>query len=301
MSKNLAVEFCGIPMKNPLTTASGTFNPQAHSQFYDLGILGAVTVKGVADVPWAGNPTPRIAEVYGGMLNSVGLQNPGADAFLEEDLPFIKQFDTRIIVNLAGHSDAEYCRVAEKMTAADVDLLELNISCPNIAEGGITFGTQAKAAERVVSAVKKIVNKPLIVKLTPNVTDITEIAKAAEAGGADALSLINTLLGMRIDVHRRKPILAQKMGGFSGPAIKPVAVRMVYQVHKACDLPLIAMGGVTTGRDVAEFIMAGATMVATGTVNLTEPAAPVRILRELTEFMDAEGIEDINEIRGIIE
>ncbi len=300
MTKNLAVNLCGVPMKNPLTTASGTFNPQAHAQFYDLGVLGAVTVKGVADEPWAGNPTPRIAETYGGMLNSVGLQNPGADAFIETDIPFIRQFDTKLIVNLAGHSIDEYKRVAEKISAADVDLLELNISCPNIKEGGVAFGTNAAMAEKVVSEVKKVVNKPMIVKLSPNVTDITEIAKAAEAGGADALSLINTLFGMRIDVYKRRPILAQKMGGFSGPAIKPVAVRMVYQVNKACNLPIVAMGGVATGEDVAEFIMAGATMVATGTTNLVEPDCPVRILRELEEFMDKTGVQDINEIRGII-
>lgn len=300
MTKNLAVNLCGVPMKNPLTTASGTFNPQAHAQFYDLGILGAVTVKGVADEPWAGNPTPRIAETYGGMLNSVGLQNPGADAFIETDIPFIRQFDTKLIVNLAGHSIDEYIRVAEKISADDVDLLELNISCPNIKEGGVAFGTNAAMAEKVVSEVKKVVNKPMIVKLSPNVTDITEIAKAAEAGGADALSLINTLFGMRIDVYKRRPILAQKMGGFSGPAVKPVAVRMVYQVSKACNLPIVAMGGVATGEDVAEFIMAGATMVATGTTNLVEPDCPVRILRELEEFMDKTGVKDINEIRGII-
>ena len=300
MTKNLAVNLCGVPMKNPLTTASGTFNPQAHAQFYDLGILGAVTVKGVADEPWAGNPTPRIAETYGGMLNSVGLQNPGADAFIETDIPFIRQFDTKLIVNLAGHSIDEYIRVAEKISAADVDLLELNISCPNIKEGGVAFGTNAAMAEKVVSEVKKVVNKPMIVKLSPNVTDITEIAKAAEAGGADALSLINTLFGMRIDVYKRRPILAQKMGGFSGPAVKPVAVRMVYQVSKTCNLPIVAMGGVATGEDVAEFIMAGATMVATGTTNLVEPDCPVRILCELEEFMDKTGVRDINEIRGII-
>lgn len=300
MTKNLAVNLCGVSMKNPLTTASGTFNPQAHAQFYDLSILGAVTVKGVADEPWAGNPTPRIAETYGGMLNSVGLQNPGADAFIETDIPFIRQFDTKLIVNLAGHSIDEYIRVAEKISAADVDLLELNISCPNIKEGGVAFGTNAAMAEKVVSEVKKVVNKPMIVKLSPNVTDITEIAKAAEAGGADALSLINTLFGMRIDVYKRRPILAQKMGGFSGPAVKPVAVRMVYQVSKACKLPIVAMGGVATGEDVAEFIMAGATMVATGTTNLVEPDCPVRILRELEEFMDKTGVKDINEIRGII-
>ncbi len=301
MNKKLQVELCGIPMKNPLTTASGTFNPQAHSQFYDLGILGAVTVKGVADQPWPGNPTPRIAETYGGMLNSVGLQNPGADSFIAEDIPFVRQYDTKLIVNLAGHSIEEYCRVAEKITQADVDLLELNISCPNIKEGGVAFGTNPAMAEAVVREVKKVVTKPLIVKLSPNVTDITEIAKAAEAGGADALSLINTLFGMRIDVYKRRPVLAQKMGGFSGPAVKPVAVRMVYQVHKATSLPIVAMGGVSSGEDVAEFIMAGATMVATGTLNLVEPDCPVRILAELEAFMDQTGVSDIQEIRGIID
>jgi len=297
---NLKTTLCGIEMKNPLTTASGTFNPQAHSAYYDLGVLGAVTVKGVADVPWEGNETPRIAETYGGMLNSVGLMNPGAEAFIRDDIPFIRQYDTKLIVNLAGHSVPEYCRVAERLNEADIDMMELNISCPNIKEGGAAFGTNAKAAEQVVSAVRKVVTKPLIVKLTPNVTDITEIARAAEAGGADALSLINTLLGMRIDVYRRKPVLANKMGGFSGPAIHPVAVRMVYQVHKAVPLPLVAMGGVQSGEDVAEFIMAGASMVALGTINLVEPASPVRILGELKAFMEKTGVRDIGEIRGIV-
>ena len=301
MNKNLKVNICGVEMKNPLTTASGTFNPQAHAQFYDLGVLGAATVKGVANVPWPGNPTPRIAETYGGMLNSVGLMNPGVDALIAEDLEFMKNYDTKVIVNVAGHTIDEYCEVVRKLQGTSVDLLELNISCPNVSEGGVTFGTDAKMVEKVVSSVKKECQQPLIVKLTPNVTDITEMAKAAEAGGADALSLINTLLGMKIDVYRRKPILARKVGGFSGPAIKPVAVRMVYQVSKVTDLPIVAMGGVSTGEDVAEFIMAGATMVATGTVNLVEPDAPVRILRELEEFMDKTGVKDINEIRGIID
>jgi len=300
MTKNLAVNLCGVPMKNPLTTASGTFNPQAHAQFYDLGILGAVTVKGVADEPWAGNPTPRIAETYGGMLNSVGLQNPGADAFIETDIPFIRQFDTKLIVNLAGHSIDEYIRVAEKISAADVDLLELNISCPNIKEGGVAFGTNAAMAEKVVSEVKKVVNKPMIVKLSPNVTDITEIAKAAEAGGADALSLINTLFGMRIDVYKRRPILAQKMGGFSGPAVKPVAVRMVYQVSKACNLPIVAMGGVATGEDVAEFIMAGATMVSVGTANFHNPYATLEVVEGIEAYMKKYNVADISELIGCV-
>ena len=298
---NLKTTLCGIEMKNPLTTASGTFNPQAHSAYYDLGVLGAVTVKGVADVPWAGNETPRIAETYGGMLNSVGLMNPGVEAFIRDDIPFIRKYDTKLIVNLAGHSIPEYCRVAEMLNEADIDMMELNISCPNIKEGGAAFGTNAKVAEEVVKEVRKVVTKPLIVKLSPNVTDICEIARAAEAGGADALSLINTLLGMRIDVYRRKPVLANKMGGFSGPAIHPVAVRMVYQVHKAVPLPIVAMGGVQSGEDVAEFIMAGATMVATGTINLVEPASPVRILGELESFMEKTRVRDISEIRGIID
>ena len=298
MKMNL--DFCGIPMKNPLTTASGTFNPRAHADFYDLSILGAVTVKGVASTPWDGNPTPRIAEVYGGMLNSVGLQNPGAEAWIRDELPFLQQYDTKIIVNLCGHTMDEYTEVARMFRGVPVDLLELNISCPNVSAGGVTFGTDPKMVEKVVSAVKKEVDKPLIVKLTPNVTDITEIARAAEAGGADALSLINTLLGMKIDVYRRKPVLARSVGGFSGPAVKPVAVRMVYQVSKAVDLPIIGMGGVMTGEDVAEFIMAGASMVAIGTAALVDPQAPVRILQELEEFCDKTGVKDIQEIRGII-
>jgi len=299
---NMKVSFCGIDMKNPLTTASGTFNPKAHAPYYDLSVLGACTIKGVAEKPWPGNPTPRIAEVYGGMLNSVGLMNPGADAVIGDDIPFLRTYDTKIIVNLAGHTVDEYVAVAEKMNEADVDLLELNISCPNIKEGGAAFGTSPVMAEKVTAAVKKVVTKkPLIVKLSPNVTDITEIARAVQAGGADAISLINTLLGMKIDIYRRRPVLANKMGGFSGPAVKPFAVRMVYQGHKAVDLPLIGMGGVSTGEDVAEFIMAGATMVAIGTQNLIEPDCPVRILAELKEFLNKTGVKDINEIRGIID
>lgn len=302
MKPELRVNFCGIEMKNPLTTASGTFHPESHAAFYDLGILGACTIKGVADKPWPGNPTPRIAETYGGMLNSVGLMNPGADAVLKNEIPFLRQYDTRIIVNLAGHTVEEYQNVASIMDEADVDLLELNISCPNIIEGGAAFGTDARMAEQVTSAVRKVVrHKPLIVKLSPNVTDITEIAKAVESGGADAVSLINTLLGMRIDIHRRKEVLANKMGGLSGPAIKPVGVRMVYQVHHAVKLPIIGMGGIRSGEDVVEYIMAGAVMTAIGTQNLVEPGCPVRILKEITDWMEKEGVADINEIRGAVE
>ncbi len=301
-NRNLQVTFCGLPMKNPIATASGTFNPQADAAFYDISRLGAVTLKGVSAEPWEGNPTPRIAETCGGMLNSVGLMNPGVDAVLTEDLAFLKHYDTRVIVNMAGHTVSEYLAVARRLGGSDADLLELNISCPNIEEGGASFGTDAKAVETIVSKVRKECGgKPLIVKLTPNVTDITEIAKAAEAGGADALSLINTLLGMRIDVYRRRPVLARKVGGLSGPAVKPVAVRMVYAVHRACSLPIIGMGGVESGEDAAEFIMAGATMVAVGTAALVEPAAPVRILGELESFMEKTGVGDISEIRGVIE
>ena len=297
---NMNIDFCGIKMKNPLTTASGTFNPRAHAEFYDLSVLGAVTVKGVASTEWEGNPTPRIAEVYGGMLNSVGLQNPGAETWIREELPFLQQFDTRIIVNLCGHTLDEYLEVTRMFQGVPVDLLELNISCPNVSAGGVTFGTDPQMVEKVVSAVKKEADKPLIVKLTPNVTDITEIARAAEAGGADALSMINTLLGMKIDIYRRKPVLARGMGGFSGPAVKPVAVRMVNQVAKAVDLPIIGMGGMMTGEDAAEIIMAGATMVAIGTAALSDPTAPPRILKELEAFCEKTGVKDISEIRGIV-
>lgn len=256
----------------------------------------------MADVPWPGNPTPRIAETYGGMLNSVGLHNPGVEALKAEDLPFMKQFDTKVIVNTAGHSIEEYCRVSEALQEAEgVDLVELNISCPNVKEGGVTFGTDPHMVEKVVSAVKKCTRQPLIVKLTPNVTDITEIAKAAEAAGADALSLINTLYGMRIDIYRRKPVLANKMGGFSGPAVKPVAVRMVYQVCRAVKVPVLGMGGIMNGEDAVEFIMAGASAVAVGTANLVDPKAPVRILREMEQTLEKMGVADLKDIRGAIE
>jgi dihydroorotate dehydrogenase (subfamily 1) family protein len=301
-SINTAVNIAGVEMKNPVTTASGTFGSgREFAEFVDLNMLGAVTVKGVADKPWKGNNTPRIAETYGGMLNSVGLQNPGAEYFIENDIPFLRQFDTKIIVNLCGHSIEEYCSVAQRMSEADVDMFELNISCPNVSAGGITFGTDPKMAEKVVSEVKKYAKKPMIVKLTPNVTDITEIARAAEAGGADALSLINTLLGMRIDINKRKPILANKVGGFSGPAIKPVAVRMVYQVSKATNLPIIGMGGISSWQDAIEFIMAGATGVAVGTANFSNPLATVEIVKGIEEYMQANGINNLAEIRGIIE
>ncbi len=301
-NRELSVNIAGILLKNPVTTASGTFGSgREFSEFVDLNKLGAVTVKGVASVPWKGNNTPRIAETYGGMLNSVGLQNPGADYFIENDIPFLRQYNTKIIVNICGHTIEEYCQVAEKLSNADIDLLELNISCPNVTEGGITFGTQPKMAEKVVSEVKKYAKQPLIVKLTPNVTDITEIAKAAVCGGADAISLINTLQGMKIDIHKRKPILANKIGGFSGPAIKPVAVRMVYETAKAVDVPIIGMGGICNGEDAIEFIMAGATAVAIGTANFLNPTATIETIEEIQKYMELYDIKDINDIRGIID
>ena len=299
---NTMVNLCGVNMKNPVTTASGTFGSgREYSEFVDLNMLGAVTVKGVAIEPWKGNNGPRIAETYGGMLNSVGLQNPGADYFIENDIPFLRQFDTKIIVNICGHSIEDYCRVAEKISEADMDLFELNISCPNVTEGGITFGTDPKMVEKVVSEVKKYAKKPLIVKLSPNVTDITEIARAAVSGGADGISLINTLQGMKIDIYRRKPVLANKIDGFSGPAIKPVAVRMVYQVCKAVDVPVIGMGGIATAEDAIEFIMAGATAVAVGTANFMNPYATVEVVKGIEEYMKKYNVKDISDIRGIID
>ncbi len=299
---NTKINICGVEMKNPVTTASGTFGSgREFSEFVDLNKLGAVTVKGVAAEPWKGNNAPRIAEVYGGMLNSVGLQNPGAEYFINNDIPFLRQFDTKIIVNICGHSIEEYCRAAEMLSDSDVDLFELNISCPNVSQGGITFGTVPSMAEKVVSEVRKYCKKPLIVKLTPNVTDITEIARAAVSGGADGLSLINTLLGMKIDIKRRKPVLFNKVGGFSGPAVKPVAVRMVYQVCKAVNVPVIGMGGISNYEDAIEFIMAGATAVAVGTANFSNPFATVEIVEGIEKYMIENGIKDLSEIRGIID
>ena len=293
---DLRVNIAGIEWKNPITTASGTFDREASGAFYDLSALGALTAKGVAHVPWNGNATPRIAETYGGMLNSVGLQNPGIDVFLEQELPKLKAYGVPVIVNIAGHTIEEYCTVAERLEDSDADLLELNISCPNVKEGGIGFGTDPAMASAVTAAVRKATTKPLIVKLTPNVTDITAIAKAAAEAGADALSLINTLLGMRIDVRRKTPILANTMGGFSGPAIKPVAVRMVYQVRRAVDLPIIGLGGIMTGEDAAEFLMAGADAVAVGTAALADPIAPVRVLEELKTYMKEQGYRSLRDI-----
>lgn len=300
--KNLSFKIGNVEFKNPVMTASGTFGSgKEYVDFIDLNKLGAVVVKGVSKTPWIGNDTPRIAEVYGGMLNSVGLQNPGVDAFIKEDIPFLRQFDTKIVVNVCGHSLDEYIEVTESLANADVDALELNISCPNVAEGCLSFGTDAKMVEKVVSSVKKVSKQPLIVKLTPNVTDITEIARASEIGGADAISLINTITGMKIDIHKRKPILAKKMGGMSGPAIKPIAVRMVYQVSKVVNMPIIGMGGISNGDDAIEFILAGASGIAVGTANFINPYATIDVLKGIEDYMDKYNIKDLKEIRGIVD
>ncbi|HML38823.1 MAG TPA: dihydroorotate dehydrogenase [Bacillota bacterium] len=294
---DLSVSIGGVALENPVTTASGTFSARESGVFYDLNELGAMITKGVASTPWEGNPVPRIAETYGGMLNSVGLQNPGVDAFIAEELPYLKGFRTKVIVNVAGKTIGDYCAVVEKLSDTDIDMLEINISCPNIKEGGVSFGADPGMAAEITRAVRKSTRKPIIMKLTPNVTDIAEIARAVESEGADCLSLINTLLGMKIDVHRKRPVLQNGTGGLSGPAIKPVAVRMVYQVRRAVDIPIIGLGGIMTGEDAAEFLMAGADAISVGTAALVDPTAPVRIKRELIAFMEQYGYRDLKEIR----
>lgn len=297
----LNVALAGVTFKNPVTTASGTFGSgMEYSDYVDLSRLGAVTTKGVSSIPWPGNPTPRIAETYGGMLNAIGLQNPGAEVFINRDIPFLRQFDTKIIVNVVGKTTEEYCDVVERLSDCDVDMLEINISCPNVKEGGIAFGQDPKCVEAITSELKKRAKQPIIMKLSPNVTDITEMARAAEAGGADALSLINTLTGMKIDIHRRTFLLANKTGGLSGPAIKPVALRMVYQVAHAVKLPIIGMGGIATAEDALEFIMAGASMVAVGTANFINPTATTDILDGIEAYMKRYQIEDINDLIGCV-
>jgi len=295
---DLSVALCGINFKNPLTTASGTFSTQASSEFYNPSELGAVITKGVSSEPWDGNPTPRIAETYGGMLNSIGLQNPGVDEFISSELPLLSKFNTNVIVNVAGRTIEDYCKVVEKLNDTTVDMLEINISCPNVKCGGIGFGTDAKLAASVTKAVRHISTKPLIIKLTPNVTDITEIAKAVEAEGADCISLINTLLGMKIDVHKFSPILKNKVGGLSGPAIKPIAVRMVYQVRRAVALPIIGLGGIATGEDVAEFLLAGADLVSIGTACLHNPLIFLDIKRTFTEYMEKHNFHTIADLKA---
>lgn len=298
---NTRVNLAGVTLNNPVMTASGTFGSgQEYSEFVDLNKLGAVVTKGVANVPWPGNPAPRIAETYGGMLNAVGLQNPGIDVFIQRDIPFLKKYDTKIIVNVCGKSTEDYCEVVERLSDQPVDMLEINISCPNVKEGGIAFGQDPKAVEAITKEVKKHAKQPIIMKLSPNVTDIVTMAKAAQAGGADVLSLINTITGMKIDIHKRTFALANKTGGLSGPAIHPVAVRMVYQVAQAVSLPIIGMGGIATAEDAIEMILAGATAVSVGTANFSNPLATMEIVAGIREYMERYEIEDINALIGAV-
>ena len=298
---NTKVSIAGVELKNPITVASGTFGSGIeYDEFVDLNLLGAVTTKGVANVPWPGNPTPRVAETYGGMMNAIGLQNPGIDTFVKRDIPFLKEKDTKIIVNVCGKSTEDYLDVVEQLGDEPVDLLEINVSCPNVKEGGIAFGQDPKALYDITKAIKAKAKQPIIMKLSPNVTDITEMAKAAEAAGSDALSLINTLTGMKIDVKRRTFAVANKTAGVSGPAIHPIAVRMVYQVANAVKLPIIGMGGVMNTEDALEMIMAGATAVAVGTANFHNPYATVEIIKGIEEYMQANGVDDINTLIGCV-
>ena len=298
---NMKVNIAGVEWNNPVTVASGTFGSGAEfAEFVDLNRLGAVTTKGVANIPWAGNPTPRVAETYGGMMNAVGLQNPGIELFCERDIPFLKQYDTKIIVNVCGKSTEDYCEVVERLADEDVDMLEINISCPNVKEGGIAFGQNAKAAEEITKAVKKYAKQPVIMKLSPNVTDIAEMAKAVEAGGADAISLINTLTGMKIDINRRKFVLANKTGGVSGPAIHPIAVRMVYQAFHAVKVPIIGMGGIASAEDAIEMILAGASAVSVGTANFYNPNATIEIIDGIEAYMKKNGFESVKDMVGIV-
>lgn len=298
---NTKVSIAGVELKNPITVASGTFGSgMEYDEFVDLNLLGAVTTKGVANVPWPGNPTPRVAETYGGMMNAIGLQNPGIDTFVKRDIPFLKEKDTKIIVNVCGKSTKDYLDVVERLGDEPVDLLEINVSCPNVKEGGIAFGQDPKALYDITKAIKAKAKQPIIMKLSPNVTDITEMAKAAEAAGSDALSLINTLTGMKIDVKRRTFAVANKTAGVSGPAIHPIAVRMVYQVANAVKLPIIGMGGVMNTEDALEMIMAGATAVAVGTANFHNPYATVEIIKGIEEYMQANGVDDINTLIGCV-
>ena len=298
---NMKVNIAGVEFNNPVTVASGTFGSgMEYCEYVDLNKLGAVTTKGVANVPWPGNPTPRIAETYGGMINAIGLQNPGLDTFVKRDIPFLKQYDTKIIVNVCGKTEEDYVDAVEKLGEQPVDMLEINISCPNVKKGGIAFGQVPASAERITKAVKKVAKQPVIMKLSPNVTDITEMAKAVEAGGADAVSLINTLTGMKIDINRRTFAVANKTGGMSGPAVKPVAVRMVYQVANAVALPIIGMGGIANADDALEFIMAGATMVSVGTANFNDPLTTIKVVDGIRDYCAKNGVADINELIGCV-
>lgn len=299
---NTQVKIAGVTFKNPVMTASGTFGSgMEYSEFVDLNKLGAVVTKGVANVPWPGNPTPRVAEVYGGMLNAIGLQNPGIDVFLERDIPFLKRYDTKIIVNVCGKTVEDYVEVVERLGEEDaVAMLEINVSCPNVKEGAIAFGQKADALFHITEEIKKHARQPIIMKLSPNVTDITEMARAAETAGADALSLINTLTGMKIDIHRRKFVLANKTGGMSGPAIKPIAVRMVYQTAQAVKIPIIGMGGIATADDAIEFLLAGATAVSVGAMNFVNPYTTVEVIEGIEEYMRQYGIEDVTDLIGAV-
>ena len=298
---NLGIKIAGVEFKNPVMTASGTFGSgMEYGEFVDLNRLGAVVTKGVANVPWPGNPTPRVTEVYGGMLNAIGLQNPGIDVFLERDLPFLKQYDTKVIVNVCGKSVQDYLDVVEKLSDADIDMMEINISCPNVKEGAIAFGQKADSVYDITKQIKDKAKHPIIMKLSPNVTDIAEMARAAEAAGADALSMINTLTGMKIDIERRKFALANKTGGMSGPAIKPIAIRMVYQCANAVSIPIIGMGGIANAEDAIEFLMAGATAVAAGAMNFVNPYLTEELVDGIDRFLDSHNIGDVNEIIGCV-
>lgn len=298
---NTKINLAGVELKNPVMTASGTFGSgMEYSEFVDLNKLGAVVTKGVANVPWPGNPTPRMAETYGGMINAIGLQNPGIDVFCERDIPFLKKYDTKIIVNVCGKSERDYVEVVERLAGEPVDMLEINISCPNVKEGGIAFGQNAANIEHITKAIKNVAKQPVIMKLSPNVTDITEMAKAAEAGGADVLSLINTITGMKIDINRQTFAVANKTGGLSGPAVKPVAVRMVYQVANAVKIPIIGMGGIATAEDALEFILAGATAVSIGTANFHNPRTTLEVIEGIEKYMVNKGVSDINDLIGIV-
>lgn len=296
------INFLGKAFKNPIITASGTFGSGAeYSELIDLNRLGGLTTKGVADVPWPGNPTPRICEVRSGMLNAIGLQNPGIDTFIKRDLNFLESFDTNVLVNVCGHSEEEYIRVVDALANQKrADILEINISCPNVKEGGIAFGTDPKMVEKITKSIKAHASQPVVMKLSPNVTDITETAKAAEAGGADAVSLINTLTGMKIDIERQTFAIANKTGGMSGPAVHPIAVRMVYQVANAVSIPIIGMGGVETAEDAIELMLAGASLVSVGTANFYNPNATIEIIDGIEKYLDRKGIEDINSIIGAV-
>ena len=296
------VTIAGVEWKNPVTVASGTFGSgEEFADFVDLNKLGAVTTKGVANVPWTGNPTPRVAEVYGGMLNAIGLQNPGIELFCKRDIPYLKQYDTKIIVNVCGHAPEEYLAVVERLADEPADMLEINISCPNVNAGFLAFGQDARHVEELTGQIKKLAKQPIIMKLTPNVTDITEIAKAAEAGGADAISLINTLTGMKIDIHKRAVALANKTGGMSGPAVHPVAVRMVYQASRAVKIPVIGMGGIQSAEDAIEFILAGASAVSVGTANFHNPAVTMEVIDGIEKYMERYGFATVEEMVGIVE